>query len=88
MKSLQAVVAVRHVGLCKPPNEGMQQTKGRSPRPESFHVEMQIGDSTVVVEPGELSPHITPWLGSVHVYVADVDAVHASRSVSRNLIGK
>ena len=45
--------------------------------PESFHVEMQIGDSTVVVEAGELPPDVKPWLGSVYVYVADVDAIHA-----------
>lgn len=45
--------------------------------PQSFHVEMQIGDSTVVVEAGELPPDVKPWLGSVYVYVEDVDAVHA-----------
>lgn len=45
--------------------------------PKSFHVEMQIGDSTVVVEAGELPPDVKPWLGSVYVYVEDVDAVHA-----------
>jgi PhnB protein len=45
--------------------------------PESFHVEMQIGDSTVVIEAGELPPDVKPWLGSVYVYVADVDAIHA-----------
>lgn len=45
--------------------------------PQSFHVEMQIGDSTIVIEAGELPPDVKPWLGSVYVYVADVDAVHA-----------
>jgi uncharacterized glyoxalase superfamily protein PhnB len=45
--------------------------------PESFHVEMQIGDSTVVIEAGELPPDVKPWLGSVYVYVADADSVHA-----------
>lgn len=45
--------------------------------PESFHVEMQIGDSTIVIEAGELPPDVKPWLGSVYVYVVDVAAVHA-----------
>lgn len=45
--------------------------------PQSFHVEMQIGDSTVVIEAGELPPDVKPWIGSVYVYVPDVDAVHA-----------
>jgi PhnB protein len=44
--------------------------------PESVHVEMQIGDSTVVVEAGELPPDVRPWVGSVYVYVPDVDAVY------------
>ena len=45
--------------------------------PRSFHVEMQIGDSTVVIEAGELPPNVDPWRGTVYVYVPDVDAVHA-----------
>ena len=45
--------------------------------PDEFHVEMQIGDSTIVIEAGELPPEIKPWTCSVYVYVADVDAVHA-----------
>ena len=49
--------------------------------PESFHVEMQIGDSTVVIEAGALPSDVEPWLGSVYVYVEDVDAVH-SRALS------
>jgi PhnB protein len=40
-------------------------------------VEMQIGDSTVVVEAGELPPDATPWIGSVYVYVPDVDLVYS-----------
>ncbi len=43
--------------------------------PQSFHVEMSIGDSTFVVEAGELPPEVKPWTGSVYVYVEDVDAV-------------
>lgn len=45
--------------------------------PGSFHVEMQIGDSTIVIEAGELPRGVKPWFGSLYVYVADVDAVHA-----------
>lgn len=45
--------------------------------PKSFHVEMQIGDSTVVIEAGDLPPDVKPWVGSVYVYVAEVDAVHS-----------
>ena len=45
--------------------------------PQSFHIEMQIGDSVLVVEAGELPPDTKPWLGSVYVYVEDVDAVFA-----------
>ena len=45
--------------------------------PDSFHVELQIGDSTVVVEAGELPPDVSPWTGSVYVYVPDVDVVYS-----------
>lgn len=45
--------------------------------PHSFHVEMQIGDSVVVIEAGELPAGVEPWQGSVYVYVEDVDAVYA-----------
>lgn len=45
--------------------------------PESFHVEMQIGDSVVVIEAGELPPNISPWKCAIYVYVEDVDAVYA-----------
>ena len=38
---------------------------------------LQIGDSLVWVEAGELPSHITPWVGSVYVYVEDVDAVYS-----------
>ncbi|MGH7564276.1 MAG: VOC family protein [Gemmatimonadota bacterium] len=38
---------------------------------------LQIGDSLVWVEAGDLPPHIEPWVGSVYAYVEDVDAVHA-----------
>ncbi|MGE3926866.1 MAG: VOC family protein [Lautropia sp.] len=38
---------------------------------------LQIGDSLVWVEAGELPAHVEPWVGSVYAYVADVDAVHA-----------
>jgi len=45
--------------------------------PKSFHVELRIGDSTVVVEAGELPPEVKPWTSSIYVYVEDVDAVHS-----------
>jgi PhnB protein len=38
---------------------------------------LQIGDSLVWVEAGELPPHVAPWVGSVYVYVKDVDLVYA-----------
>jgi PhnB protein len=45
--------------------------------PESFHVELRIGDAVVVVEAGALPPEVAPWTGSVYVYVEDVDATYA-----------
>lgn len=50
--------------------------------PRSAHVELRIGDATLVVEAGELPPEIAPWTGTVYVYVPDVDAVHA-RALAR-----
>jgi PhnB protein len=38
---------------------------------------LQIGDSLVWVEAGELPSHVAPWVGSVYVYVQDVDEVYA-----------
>jgi len=38
---------------------------------------LQIGDSLVWIEAGDLPPHVSPWVGSVYVYVTDVDAVYA-----------
>ena len=49
--------------------------------PRSFHAELRIGDSTVVVEAGDLPPDVKPWTSSVYVYVDDVDAVH-SRAIA------
>jgi len=45
--------------------------------PESFHVEMQIGDSVIVVEAGDLPPDVTAWSGTIYVYVEDVDSVYS-----------
>jgi PhnB protein len=45
--------------------------------PRSFHVELQVGDSVLVIEAGELPPDVEPWKGSVYLYVEDVDAVFA-----------
>lgn len=42
--------------------------------PESFHVELRIGDSVLVVEAGSLPPGVKPWTNSIYVYVPDVDA--------------
>src|SRR5262245_10695538 len=50
---------------------------------------LQIGDSLVWVEAGELPPHVKPWVSSVYVYVKDVDTVYAraidlgAKSISR-----
>ena len=45
--------------------------------PRSLHVELGIGDATVVVEAGDLPPGVEAWTGSVYAYVPDVDAVYA-----------
>lgn len=37
---------------------------------------LQIGDSLVWVEAGELPPHISPWTGSIYTYVENVDAAY------------
>ena len=44
--------------------------------PQNFHVEMQIGDSVVVIEAGD-APSGKAWQCSVYVYVDDVDAAFA-----------
>ena len=41
----------------------------------SAHVELQINDSVVAVEAGDLPEGTTPWTNTIYVYVADVDAV-------------
>jgi PhnB protein len=41
--------------------------------PESFHIEMQVGDSVVVLETGTPLPKDFNT-GSIYVYVPDVDA--------------
>ena len=43
---------------------------------ESFHVELQVDDAVVVVEAGDLPLGIEPWVGSIYVYVEDVDGVY------------
>src|SRR5688572_33487188 len=37
---------------------------------------LQVGDSLIWVEAGQLPAHIEPWVGSVYVYVPDVDGVY------------
>lgn len=44
--------------------------------PESFHVELKIGDSVIAVEAGALPPDVPAWSNSVYVYVEDADAVY------------
>jgi PhnB protein len=45
--------------------------------PQSFHVEMQVGDSVVVIEAGEFPAEVKRWQSSVYVYVEEADAVFA-----------
>jgi PhnB protein len=45
-------------------------------RNESGPTLLQIGDSLVWVEAGDLPPHIMPWVGSVYAYVENVDDVY------------
>jgi len=49
--------------------------------PSSFHVEMQIGDSVIVIEAGVLPPDTPAWTNTLYVYVTDVDSVF-ERAVS------
>lgn len=44
--------------------------------PESFHVELKIGDSVLVLEAGKLPTDVEAWTNSVYVYVPDVDAAY------------
>ncbi|WP_437578030.1 VOC family protein [Sorangium sp. So ce887] len=44
--------------------------------PDSFHVELQIDDSVVVLETGEPRP-ANATVASIYVYVDDVDAAYA-----------
>lgn len=43
---------------------------------------LQVGDSLIWVEAGDLPPEVEPWVGSVYVYVRDVDAVY-ERAIAR-----
>lgn len=45
--------------------------------PERFHVELQVGDSVLVIEAGELPPEVSAWTNSIYVYVQNVDAAYA-----------
>lgn len=44
--------------------------------PDSFHVELKLGDSIIVIEAGQLPPDVPPWKCSIYVYVEDVDAAY------------
>jgi len=43
--------------------------------PDSCHVELQIEDSVLVIEAGELPAEVSPWRNSIYVYVSDVNTV-------------
>lgn len=43
--------------------------------PTSLHIEARIGDSVIVLETGD-SPHPGATVGSIYVYVPDVDAAY------------
>lgn len=45
--------------------------------PRNFHVEMQVGDSVLVIEAGDRPGDAQGWQGQVYVYVDDVDAAVA-----------
>ena len=45
--------------------------------PQKVHVELQVCDSVVVIEAGELPPEAKSWATAVCVYVPNVDAVYA-----------
>ncbi len=44
--------------------------------PDAFHAEVQIGDSVLVIEAGQLPPDVEPWQNAVYVYVPNVDAAY------------
>ncbi|NND01019.1 MAG: hypothetical protein HKN85_12630 [Gammaproteobacteria bacterium] len=44
--------------------------------PDSFHVELQVGDSIIVVEAGELPEDVQVWTNTIYVYVDDVDTTY------------
>lgn len=44
--------------------------------PESFHVELQVGDSVLVIEAGRLPSGTNAWTNSIYVYVPDVEATY------------
>lgn len=43
---------------------------------ESYHVELQIGDSVVALEAGVLPEGVAAWTNSIYVYVENVDSVY------------
>lgn len=44
--------------------------------PESYHVALQVGDSVLVLEAGELPADVKAWTNSVYVYVTDADEAY------------
>ena len=43
----------------------------------SAHVGLEIGDSVVVVEAGQLPSNFEPTIASIYIYVEDVDAAYS-----------
>ena len=55
---------------------GAREVERHQLGPESFHVELEVGDGALVVEAGDLPAHVEPWTNSVYMYVPDVDAAY------------
>ena len=65
-----------------PRSSRRRSTRSRLERNVDGPTLLQIGDSLLWVEAGDLPPDVEPWVGSVYVYVPDVDATYA-RAVQR-----
>ncbi len=44
--------------------------------PERCQAELQVGDSVLVIEAGDLPSHVEGWTDSIYAYVPDVDAAY------------
>ena len=77
--------SIRPYLYAKPDMEGFIQTVfgatilARHDTPIGAHVEATIGDSWLIIETAQSFPeHINPTIGSVYIYVSDVDAAYAA----------